>query len=128
MGLVTRKPASCICKNKDADQLRSVTAQLISALVFAIQIVQSLYFLNTQFLVSSQLLWLCSPVLCRTWSETPKTGFLTTRLKWYFAKLRDDQSLEIIVSHVFHNQYVIHYFNKFIIPVIPSIVHFNQFI
>ena len=45
-----RKPAFCICENKDADQLRSycaadpVTAQLISAFVFAIRIVQSLYY------------------------------------------------------------------------------------
>ena len=39
-----RKPAFCICENKDAD-----TAKLISVFVFATQIVQSLYFLNTNF-------------------------------------------------------------------------------
>ena len=40
----------------------AVTAQLISAFVFAIQIVQSLYYLNTKFQASSHLLWLYSPV------------------------------------------------------------------
>ena len=30
-----RKPDFCICENKDADQLRAVTAKLISAFVFA---------------------------------------------------------------------------------------------
>ena len=44
-----RKPAFCICENKDADQLRSNTAKLISAFVFATQIVESLFFLNPNF-------------------------------------------------------------------------------
>ena len=38
MSRVVRKPAFCICENKDADQLRGnreVTAKLISAFVFA---------------------------------------------------------------------------------------------
>ena len=43
-----RKPDFCICENKDADQL-AVTAKLISAFVFATQIVQSLYFLIRNF-------------------------------------------------------------------------------
>ena len=51
---IVRKPAFCICENKDADQLR--------AFVFATRIVQSLYFLNTKFQASSYLLWLYSPV------------------------------------------------------------------
>ena len=49
-----RKPAFCICENKDADQL--------SAFVFATRIVQSLFFLNPKLQVSSHLLWLYSPV------------------------------------------------------------------
>ena len=53
-----RKPALCICENKDADQLRG---KLISAFVFATWIVQSLYFLNPKFQASSHLLWLYSP-------------------------------------------------------------------
>ena len=57
----------------------AVTAKLISAFVFATQIVQSLYLLNPKFQASSHLLWLYSH-LCRTWSETMKTSFLTMRL------------------------------------------------
>ena len=45
-----RKPAFCICENKDADQLRG---KLISAFVFAIRIVQSLNYLNPKFQASS---------------------------------------------------------------------------
>ena len=45
-----RSPAKLIsCENKDADQLRSFSAKLISAFVFATRIVQSLYFLNPKF-------------------------------------------------------------------------------
>ena len=40
----------------------SVTTKLISAFVFAIRIVQSLYYLNSKFQASSHLLWLYSPV------------------------------------------------------------------
>ena len=40
----------------------AVTAQLISAFVFAIRIVQSLFFLNSKFQASNHLLWLYSPV------------------------------------------------------------------
>ena len=54
-----RKPAFCICENKDADQLRG------SAFVFATRILQSLYFPNTKFLVSSHFQWMCSPVCVR---------------------------------------------------------------
>ena len=57
-----RKPAFCICENKDADQLRG-NRELISAFVFATRIVQqSLYFLNPKFQVSSHLLSLYSLV------------------------------------------------------------------
>ena len=55
MSLVMRKPAFCICENKDADQL-------ISAFVFATRIVQSLFYLNPKFQASSHLLWLYRPV------------------------------------------------------------------
>ena len=58
-----RKPDFCICENKDADQLRGTeTAKLISAFVFAIRIVQFLYYLNPKFQASSHILWLYSPV------------------------------------------------------------------
>ena len=61
MSRVMRKPTFCICENKDPDQLRG-TAKLISAFVFATRIVQSLFFLNPKFQISSHLLWLCSSV------------------------------------------------------------------
>ena len=54
LSLVLRKPAFCICENKDADQLRG-TAKLISAFVFATRIVQSLYYLNPKFHASKHL-------------------------------------------------------------------------
>ena len=56
-----RKPTICICENKDADQLRG-NREMISAFVFATQIVQSLYFLNLKFQASSHLLQLDSLV------------------------------------------------------------------
>ena len=65
MSRVTRKPDFRICVNKDADQLRGITAKLISAFVFATRIVQSLYFLNPKFQASSHLLWLYSLVCVR---------------------------------------------------------------
>ena len=43
----------------------AVTAKLIGAFVFAIRIVQFLFYLNTKFQASSHLLSLCSPVCVR---------------------------------------------------------------
>ena len=57
MSRVMRKPAFCICINKDADQLCSY-----SAFVFATWIVLFLYFLNPKFQASRHILWLYSPV------------------------------------------------------------------
>ena len=55
-----RKPAFCICENKDADQLRS-NHEADQCLCFRL-IVQSLYFLNPKFQASSHLLQLYSLV------------------------------------------------------------------
>ena len=63
-----RKPAFFIFENKDADQ------KLISAFVFAIRIVQSLYFLNPKFQASSHLVWLYSP-LCVGPGKNPENRF-----------------------------------------------------
>ena len=62
LSLVMRKPAFCICEKTKPQISCAVTAQLISAFVFATQIVQSLFFLNPKFQASSHLLWLYSPV------------------------------------------------------------------
>ena len=79
MSLVVRKPAFCICENKDADQFRSNR-----------EADQRLCFRYTDstipLLPKSEISSLqpssvaVQPGLCRTWSETPKTGFLITRL------------------------------------------------
>ena len=69
---VVRKPAFCICENKD------VTAKLISAFVFAIRIVQSLWYLITNFQASCHLLWLYSPV-CVGHSRKPRRPLFSQR-------------------------------------------------
>ena len=79
MSLVVTKPAFCICENKDADQLRG-KREADQRLCFR-------YLDSTiPLLPKSEISSLKSSSvavqlgLCRTWSETPKTGFLTTRL------------------------------------------------
>ena len=74
-----RKPAFCICVNKDAVQLRGNR-----------EADQRLYFRYTDSTISPLPKYEISslqpssvavqPGLCGTWSETPKTGFLTMRL------------------------------------------------
>ena len=59
---VMRKPAFCICKNKDADQLRGKRADDQSLWFCYKDKKKSLYFLNTQFEPLSYLLWLYSRV------------------------------------------------------------------
>ena len=79
MSLVMRKPAFCICENKDADQLRS-NCVADQRLCFR-------YMDSTIPLLSKAKISSLKPSsvglqtdLCQTWSETPKTGFLITRL------------------------------------------------
>ena len=74
-----RKPAFCICENKDADQLRG-NHEADQRLCFrytdsTITLLPKSEISNAQ--PSSVVVQLG---LCGTWSETPKTGFLTTRL------------------------------------------------
>ena len=79
MSLVMRKPDFCICKNKDADQLRG-NREADHRLSFGYM--ESTIPLLPKSKISS--LWPSSvvvqPGLCLTWSETPNTGFLTKRL------------------------------------------------
>ena len=74
-----RNPAFCICENKDADQLRSNCAA-DQRLCF--RYTDSAIPLLAKSEISSLSLSyvIAQPGLCRTWSDTPKTGFLTTRL------------------------------------------------
>ena len=79
MSLVMRKLVFCICENKDADQLRS-NREADQRLCFRFR--DSTIPLHPKSEISSLQLF-CVVVqtgLCRTRSETPKTGFLTTRL------------------------------------------------
>ena len=86
LGLVMRKPDLSICENKDADQLRGNR-----------EADQRLCFRNTDsttpLLPKSKIssLWpfsvVVQPGLCGTWSETPKTGFLRTRLASFWTIL-----------------------------------------
>ena len=74
-----RKPDFCICENKDADQLRG-NREADQRLCFSYT--DSTIPLLPITEISS--LWPSSeavqPGLCGTWSETPKTVFLITRL------------------------------------------------
>ena len=78
-----RKPAFCIRENKDADQLR-VNRKADQRLCF--RYTDSTIPLLPKSEISS--IWLYSviaqPDLCRTRSENPKTGFLTTRLMFHY--------------------------------------------
>ena len=76
---VTRKPDFCLCENKGADQLRSnceadqrlcfrYTDSTLSLLIKSE--ISSFYAASGTVHVG----------LCQTWSETPKTGFLASRL------------------------------------------------
>ena len=76
-----RNPAFCIFENKDADQLRG-NREADQRLCFR-------YTDSTIPLLHKSEISSCLPSsvavqlgLCRTLSENPKTGFLTTRLKW----------------------------------------------
>ena len=78
-----RKPAFCICENKDADQLHG-NSEADQLLCF--RYIDSTIPLLPIYEISS-LLPSCvdvEPCLCGTWLETLKTGFLTTRLKYSF--------------------------------------------
>ena len=80
MSLVMRKPAFCICENKDADQLRG-NREADQRLCF--RYTDSTIPVLPKIEISSLELSSAAvqPVLCGTWSETPKTVFLRTRLK-----------------------------------------------
>ena len=78
MSRIVRKPGFFAYAKTKAQISFGVTAKLISAFVFATWIVQFVFFLNPKFQV---LACFCDHAgLCQTWSETPKTGFLVSRL------------------------------------------------
>ena len=75
-----RKPAFCICENKDADQLRgNREADQRLCFRYTDSTIPLLPKSDISSLYPSSVT--VQPGLCQTWSETPKTGFLRTRLK-----------------------------------------------
>ena len=74
----------------------AVTVKLIRAFVFVTQIVQSLYFLNTKFQVSSHFLWLHSPV-CVEPGRNPRR-FVFSQQGSYLKQLRSADDLFYWVS------------------------------
>ena len=72
-----RKPAFCICENKDADQLRG-DREADQRLLFATRIEQSLYFLHLKFQSSSHFLWLSS-LVCIGPGRKPRRPFFSER-------------------------------------------------
>ena len=77
MSHVVRKPAFCICENKNADQIRG-NREADQRLCF--HYTDSTIPLLPKYEISSLLPYFVAvqPGLCRTWSETPKTVFLTS--------------------------------------------------
>ena len=77
-----RKPAFCICENKDTDQLRG-NREADQRLCF--RYMDSTVPLIPKSEISSlqPSSVVVKPPFCRTWSETPKTSFLATRLISY---------------------------------------------
>ena len=79
MGRDVRKPDFCICENKDADQLRG---NRIADQRLCFRYMDSTIPLLSKSKISrlEPSSVAVQPGLCRTWLETPKTGFLRTRL------------------------------------------------
>ena len=72
-----RKPAFCICDNKDADQLRSNYAadqRTCFRYIDSKTPLLSIFEIISLSLSSVAV----QPGLCRIWMATPKTGFLAT--------------------------------------------------
>ena len=79
MSLVVRKPVFRICENKDADQLRgNREANQRLCFRYTDSTISLLPKSDIPSLQPSSVA--VQPGLCGTWSETPKTGFLRTRL------------------------------------------------
>ena len=94
-----KKTAFCTCENKDADQLCSKhygSAPCFRYMDSAIPLLPKSEITSLQTSVAVQ------PSLCQTWSETPKTVFLTTRLILWCIKKCQIHSAGVSVNS-FHN-------------------------
>ena len=74
-----RKPAFCICENKDADQLRG-NREADQRLRFCYTDTTVPLLTKSEISSLSPSSVTVQPDLCQTRSEIPKTGFLRTRL------------------------------------------------
>ena len=76
-----RKPDFCIYENKDADQLRG-NREADQRICFRYTDSTIPLLPKSEISSPSPSSVTVQPVLCGTWLEIPKTGFLTTRLKY----------------------------------------------
>ena len=81
-----RKLAFCICENKDADQLRG-NREADQRLCFRYTDSKILLLSKSEISSLKASSVAVQPGLCQTWSETPKTGFLRTRLIFLMTRL-----------------------------------------
>ena len=79
LSCVMRKPAICICENKDADQLRG-NREADQHLCFLYTDSTILLLPKSEISSLSPSSVTVQPSLCQTLPETPKPGFLRTRL------------------------------------------------
>ena len=103
MSRVVRKPAFCISENKDADQLRG-NREADQRLCF--RYIDSTIPLFSKLEISSLYASrvVVEPGLCGTWSETPETGFITTRLICLTCSCLLKVGLFITRLDYFHNE------------------------
>ena len=98
MSRIVRKRDYCRCENKGADQLRGnreADQRLCfryTDSIFPLLLISEI----SSFLPASELV---QAGLCRTWSETPKTGFLASRLICYRMN-RGSYSLSVKATNV----------------------------
>ena len=95
-----RNSAFCICENKDADQLRGnrEADQRLCFRSIDSTIPLSLPKSEISSLYPSSVA--VQPGLCRTWSETPMTGFLVTRLKIFDEPMWALPTLLTDITHI----------------------------
>ena len=78
-----RKPAFCMCENKDADQLRSnreADQRFCFRYTDSTSPLLPIYEIYIGNLKPLAIFCGCTALFVSTWSEPPKTGFLTMRL------------------------------------------------
>ena len=94
MSRVVRKPVFSYAKTKTQISF-VVTVKLISAFVFAIRIVQSLFYLNPKFQTSSHLLWLYSPVCVRPGRKPRRPVFSERGSNFTVMTLKSNKEVQV---------------------------------